>query len=220
MSAGSNFYTVLEVAHGASATEIKKSYRRLVRAFHPDANSAPEAAAHFRDIQSAYDTLSDPAKRRAYDRTLLQSGMYTAIGKEPALSPEQILRQAEDLLRYLQQNAGTGINFDALADFLMGILAPECILVLTRKQDSDINSRIVTTLLDAAERIVAVRAFSEIAARMQQLQPALSDELVQRIDRELADRVAKERQHRLVPIAALIMIAFFTLLTFFLVHRN
>lgn len=207
-----NLYSMLEVAQGASTADIKKAYRRLVRLFHPDANSAPEAASRFHEIQSAYDTLSDPAKRRAYDRTLLQAGTYTVVGKEPALSPEQILKQSEDLLRYLRQTADTGINFDALADFIMGILSPDCILILTRRKDTTLNSSIVNALLDAASRIVAVRAFSEIVTRMRQLHPALSDEVQQRMEAELADRIQKEKQHRLVPIAALLMIVCFILL--------
>lgn len=219
MSSSPNFYTVLEIAQAAPAAEVKRAYRRLVRIFHPDANPSPEAAHRFREIQLAYETLSDPVKRSAYDRILLQSAGYISTGRESAFTADQIMRQAEDLMAYLNRTSQGGINYDALADFVMGILANDSILVLIRRNDRELNSRLINMLLDASERILAVRAFSEIAARMRQLQPHLNEEVVQRIERELQFRVKREKQHRLVPVAALIMITLFILVMLLVVNH-
>ena len=63
-----DLYRILEVSRGASADEIKKSYRELARKLHPDkAGSTPEAQAAFLELKAAYDILSDPQKRRQYD---------------------------------------------------------------------------------------------------------------------------------------------------------
>jgi len=64
-----DFYKILSLARNASAAEIKKSYRRLARKYHPDtAGDNPQASEKFKQVQEAYDVLSDTKKRQAYDR--------------------------------------------------------------------------------------------------------------------------------------------------------
>jgi molecular chaperone DnaJ len=63
-----SLYEVLGVDNGASADEIKKAYRKLARQYHPDKNPGDkEAEERFKEIQAAYDVLSDAEKRQQYD---------------------------------------------------------------------------------------------------------------------------------------------------------
>jgi molecular chaperone DnaJ len=72
-----DFYRVLGVSRDAPADEIKKAYRKLARQHHPDRNpDDPKAEDRFKEIQQAYDTLSDPEKRKQYD----SGGMFSGFG--------------------------------------------------------------------------------------------------------------------------------------------
>ena len=71
----STLYDTLGVKKGASADEIKKAYRKLAREHHPDRNPGDAAAEEkFKEVQHAYDVLSDDEKRKAYDRFGAQNG--------------------------------------------------------------------------------------------------------------------------------------------------
>ena len=64
-----DYYEVLGVARGASADQIKKAYRGLARKHHPDANPGDKTAeAKFKEVQNAYDILSDPEKKARFDQ--------------------------------------------------------------------------------------------------------------------------------------------------------
>jgi len=60
-------YEKLGVSPGATADLIKAAYRKKAAQYHPDKNQSPDAPRRFREVQEAYEVLSDPARRKAYD---------------------------------------------------------------------------------------------------------------------------------------------------------
>jgi molecular chaperone DnaJ len=82
-----DYYKTLGVTKGASADEIKKSYRKLARKYHPDANEGDaKSEARFKEISEAYTVLSDDKRRKEYDeaRSLFGGGGVRMPGSGPA----------------------------------------------------------------------------------------------------------------------------------------
>jgi hypothetical protein len=76
-----NYYSILGVSATAHEADIKRAYRKLALQYHPDRNASPQAEQFFKEVNEAYDVLSDSQKRYEYDQRLLNplhTGTYTA----------------------------------------------------------------------------------------------------------------------------------------------
>ena len=81
-----DYYALLGVEPDATTAQIKTAYRKLAKQYHPDVNNSSDAAERFREITEAYDTLTDPDRRRRYDRlhgTAHRTGTQAAHGPGP-----------------------------------------------------------------------------------------------------------------------------------------
>ena len=87
MTTTTTYYQVLEVQPDASLLDIKKAYRRLALQYHPDRNHGSAASTErFKCISAAYEVLSDPDRRREYDRSLRLGTTHTTSTR-PSYSP-------------------------------------------------------------------------------------------------------------------------------------
>src|ERR1700743_2429809 len=79
-----DYYETLSVPRGASEDDIRKAYRKLARKYHPDLNPGDKSAEdRFKNVQEAYEILSDTKKRQMYD----QVGFYSENGGYPGAGP-------------------------------------------------------------------------------------------------------------------------------------
>ncbi len=101
-----DYYKVLGVGKGASDDEIKKAYRKLARQYHPDRNSGDKKAEErFKEISQAHDILSDPDKRKAYDRG---TGPFGGFGVPGGFDPSSFSGGFGDILSDLFGRSGGG----------------------------------------------------------------------------------------------------------------
>ena len=92
MAGRPDYYKTLGVGKGASDEEIKKAYRKLARQYHPDRNPGDKKAEEkFKEISQAHDVLSDPEKRKAYDRGQGPLGGFA----ERQLRPGRVRRRVQ-----------------------------------------------------------------------------------------------------------------------------
>lgn len=80
MAVEKNYYNILEVSVNADSNEIKKSYRKLARKFHPDTNQGnKEAEFKFKEISEAYEILSNEGKKQEYDNRIKDANKTTKV---------------------------------------------------------------------------------------------------------------------------------------------
>jgi molecular chaperone DnaJ len=108
-----DYYEILGVSKNASQDEIQAAYRRLVMQYHPDINKAPDATKKMAEINEAYDTLSDPEKRRKYD-------MYGQAGAGADFGSQQAYYNREDFGDFFSGGGFGGSIFDDLINSFFG----------------------------------------------------------------------------------------------------
>ena len=127
-----NYYRILGVPQTADLATVKAAFRVLAKKYHPDrAPDNPFAAAHFTEIQEAYEVLSKPNSRARYDEERWLRGLSTRSNATQQLNPAWLLSEAQRLLRHLKTVDTYHMNHLALRDFILSLLCDENMSVLS-----------------------------------------------------------------------------------------
>ena len=102
----SDLYAVLGVAKNADQSAIKKAYKKLAQKYHPDRYKGDDATTKFQEVNTAYQTLSDPDKRAAYDNPAPEGYTFQTGGGGGGME-EQLRRMAEAMMN---RSTGGGFN--------------------------------------------------------------------------------------------------------------
>src|SRR5687768_11850862 len=146
-----DYYKTLEVPPTATTQEIKKSFRRLALKFHPDKNQgAPLAEAQFKEIQEAYEVLSDPDQRKEYNYKRWHLRSIGQAYTERPLTPAAILEECGALKLYIDSMSIFRIDYDAVSQHIRHLITPGAIGILHEFKDAHTNHEIVQTLLRAS----------------------------------------------------------------------
>jgi DnaJ-class molecular chaperone len=109
-----DYYDILGVKRTATEAELKRAYRKLARKYHPDVNPGnPKAEGQFKEVQQAYDVLTDPQKREIYDQVGHEAFVTGGTAAPPPGYAGPVGQQANvsdlgDLLRRAQQGGAPG----------------------------------------------------------------------------------------------------------------
>lgn len=143
-----SLYETLEVSENASADEIKKAYRKLARKYHPDVNKDPKAEEKFKEINAAYEVLSDPQKKQQYDQygdSMFGGQNFSDFARNQGggVDLDEILRQmfGSGAAGFGRSNFGGGFGFDAPdLDTNAQITIPFEVAVLGGKRNISLNN--------------------------------------------------------------------------------
>lgn len=148
-----DYYRILEVGPQSTPVEIKKSFRRLAMLYHPDKHNEDKiAGAHYREIQEAYDTLTDPYKKEAYlqQRWYEQSMGRKMTGSAP-LTSSTILRDTISLEKYISALDPFRIDKEGLLGYIQKLLSDDAIDILLSENEPGSISNITGILIKSGK---------------------------------------------------------------------
>ncbi len=198
MASGADYYAILGVARDATPEEIRQAYLRAARRLHPDKNVAPGETELFLEVQQAYEVLSNPERRKAYDATLPPLETVTApVVHEVIYSRPQLVRLNEPQLIYVLLNLRPSqeqqslplppLNICLVLDRSTSMKGPKMDLLkaaiiqfLRSARPEDIIS--IVTFSDRAEVVIPAtyhRDRSRLEAVIRDIQPSGATEIFQ-----------------------------------------
>ncbi len=149
-----DYYRILGVPPEAPHADIKRKFRTLALQYHPDRNVDNEfAVIRFREIQEAYNVLSNQTLRISYDREWRLQFPGASVNRVKEVSTASVLKEADALISYIRQADLYRFNKDYVFTRIREILSEENMAVLLHTADRKTNTQITERLMEAATKL-------------------------------------------------------------------
>lgn len=146
-----DYYKILELEIGASEQDIKKAYRQMAMKFHPDKNEGDRfAESRFKEVAEAYEVLSDPRRRSAYNQQRWYGKSTRQTTDVSPVTSHTILERCRALNKYMFTLEAFHINQPALNRYLVHLLSATTLNILLTENNIGNNQQIIKELLQAA----------------------------------------------------------------------
>lgn len=191
-------YQNLNLLPQATLQEIKKAFRSLAQQYHPDKNGDSEITVErFRGIQESYQILSNPLRRQRYDEERWLSGFSRRPNVE-ALSPQWILKQAEQLKQHLSQSDSLALDYTILRACLLYLLSDNHLAILLKEGTTELRQKFFGLVLPPF-KLLPQRHVSLVILQLAKL--AVADNLLQKqLDTVLQQRKRAQVWSKLRPV--------------------
>lgn len=156
-----DYYQILRIGPHASQEEIKKSFRKLAHAYHPDKNPGSDVlTAYYVEVQEAYQVLSNPISKKIYDKE--RSRLGEAVSTKPIIiSESNIIQEVLKIEDSLYTRYNIEVNKSLVHDFLCFLLSPEHIHEIQKESGFSSNALIIEKIISIAQKM-PFRFFKEI----------------------------------------------------------
>lgn len=192
-------YQILGIPYSADENQIKKAYRQLVKQFHPDKNGDEQAVSIFQEMQTAYETLSNPKEKAKYDMTLYLD--------KPDLSGRRNIKNALQLVAITDQLVGEikrvpiqQLDQNNLYHYMRWLLEKDAALMLLENEDSHLQEDFITNTIFISSKLSNIFQI-EILESIQQIANYLKlEQFNEAIQTPLQAALSIERQRKRTPI--------------------
>ena len=196
-----NYYAVLGIPQSATGDDIRTAFRALAKTYHPDkAPDNPFAAAHFTEIQAAYEVLSNPARRMAYDEERWLRGLANRSHTAVRITPEWVLAEATRLRRHMVTVDTYRMNHAALRDYITALLSPEHLSTLQRAPE--LHGQILEEIITSSKQLQY--EYTGDVVRQLMLLAGNNEALKQRITQWVSERRSQARWNVYHPLIVIL----------------
>ncbi|HTL10797.1 MAG TPA: J domain-containing protein [Chitinophagaceae bacterium] len=198
-----DYYKTLGIPPTASSLQVKKSFRLLALRFHPDKNPGNAAAeASFREVQEAYEVLSDEAKREEYNYKRWYARSLRQPFAHAAVTAAAVMEECRRLARYVNKVSAFRIEYDGLSHHIRQLLSSGNIGLLQQAADKQAPAIVIESLLPATAAL-PYRYIEPICLLLLQL-AADNALLTQKIQVFQRQQEQKYKWQRLLPLLVLL----------------